>query len=254
MTDANAIAERVASPPAVEVQGRNVSFPVVVREAASASATFLVDAALARQLLPAPELDVVELWPGRALFSLACIDYVDNDLGDYDEVSLALFVRERAAPRGIPYLGAALDLLRSRVSTFIFWLPVNQGFTREAGEKMWGFPKTLERIRFEREGSRVACSLESEGRHVLTLSMPATGARDLPESRLTTYTRWNDRTCRTEFRSHSREVGFHTGGVDLELGDHPMAQTLAALGLPRRPLFAVWMGHMQASFGPPEPL
>jgi hypothetical protein len=79
--------------------------PVVVRDATSAASTYLVDARTARTLLPGPELDVVELFPGRALLSVACIDYRDNDLGDYNEVSLAFFVRERRAAAGIPYLG-----------------------------------------------------------------------------------------------------------------------------------------------------
>jgi len=66
--------------------GREVRMPVVVRDAASGAATYLVSAAAARRLLPGPELDVVELLPGRAVLTLACIDYRDNDLGDYNEV------------------------------------------------------------------------------------------------------------------------------------------------------------------------
>jgi hypothetical protein len=101
-----------SAPARYTFQGRTVTMPVVVRDATSAAATYLVDARAARALLPGPELDVVELVPGRALLSVACIDYRDNDLGDYNEVSLAFFVRERRAPAGIPYLGTALDVLR----------------------------------------------------------------------------------------------------------------------------------------------
>src|SRR5262245_50312182 len=96
--------------------GREVTMPVVVRDAASGAATYLVSSAAARRLLPGPELDVIELLPGRALFSIAAIDYRDNDLGDYNEVSLALFVRERGAPAGVPYAGAVLDLARNRIA------------------------------------------------------------------------------------------------------------------------------------------
>jgi len=81
-----------APEPRYVIDGRPVAMPVVVRDATSAAATFVVRSAAARRLLPGPELDVVELAPGRALFTIACIDYRDNDLGDYDEVSLALFV------------------------------------------------------------------------------------------------------------------------------------------------------------------
>jgi len=239
---------------AVEVQGRRIRFPVTVRDACSGSATWLVDAAAARRLLPAPDLDVVELLPGRALFSLACIDYRDNDLGDYNEVSLALFVREKAVPRGIPWLGTALDLLRSRVSTFIFWLPVDQGFTREAGERIWGFPKTVETIDFDHAGVRARCTLTAGGRHVLTFSMPRGGERSLPENSMLTYTRQGGRTMRTRFVSVSAGVGFHRRGIELSLGDHPMSETLRGLGLPRAPLFGVWMENMRATFEAPRTL
>lgn len=238
----------------LEIQGRRVDYPVTVRNAASASATYVVDAAAARALLPAPDLDVVEILPGRALFSLACIDYIDNDLGDYNEVSLALFVRERSAPRGVPYLSAMIDFLRGRVHTFIFWLPVNQGFTREVGETMWGFPKTIEKIDFDHSGERATCRLESGGLHVLTFSMPRKPGRDLPPNDMTTYTRMQGSTFATRFVSTSRGVGFARGSVNLELGDHPMAAKLRTLGLPKKPMIAMWMEHMHATFDEARPL
>lgn len=240
--------------PGVVIQGRRVDYPVTVREAASASATYVVDAAAARALLPAPDLDVVEILPGRALFSLACIDYIDNDLGDYNEVSLALFVRERSAPRGVPCLSTMLDFLRGRVHTFIFWLPVNQAFTREAGETMWGFPKTVEKIDFDHSGPIATCRLESQGRHVLTFSMPRKPGRDLPPNEMNTYTRMQGRTFATRFVSTSRGVGFARGGVSLELGDHPFTEKLRRLGLPKKPAMAMWMEHMHATFDKARPL
>src|SRR5437870_4061703 len=95
-------------------EGRAVTLPVAVRDAASAAATYLVRTAAARRLLPDPALDVVELLPGRALFSIAAIEYRDNDLGDYHEVSLAFFVRERRARPAAPYSGPALEPGRNR--------------------------------------------------------------------------------------------------------------------------------------------
>ena len=220
----------------VVIQGRRVDYPVTVREAASASATWLVDAAAARALLPAPDLDVVEILPG------------------YNEVSLALFVRERSAPRGLPYVSTMLDFLRGRVSTFIFWLPVDQAFTREAGETMWGFPKTIENIDFDHAGSTARCRLESEGRHVLTFSMPRRPGRDLPPNEMTTYTRMQGRTFATRFVSTSKGVGFARGGVELTLGDHAMSDKLRTLGLPKKPMMAMWMEHMHATFDEARPL
>jgi hypothetical protein len=235
-------------------QGRTVTMPVVVRDAASAAATYLVAAGPARALLPGPELDVVELLPGRALFSIACIDYRDNDLGDYNEVSLALFVRERGAPAGIPYVGAALDVLRGRAATWIWKLPVDQSFTCEAGRGIWGFPKTVERIDFEDVGEQRRHRLAMDGRDVLTFTAARGGGRRLPDMEMVTYGWIDGRLHRTRFVSGAEGVGIRLGGAALTLGDHPLAGELRGLGLPARPLMTVWMEHSHARFDAPEPV
>jgi hypothetical protein len=251
-----AISRPASAPPtgSYVFQGRTVTLPVVVRDAASAAATYLVPVAAARKLLPGPELDVVEVLPGRSLFSIACIDYRDNDLGDYDEVSLALFVRPRGARAGIPYLGTVVDFLRSRVATYIYKLPVNQSFTCEAGRGIWGFPKTVEDIAFRDAGERRECQLAMDGRHVLTFSVRRHGTRTLPDTPMVTYSYVDGSLHRTAFTSGARGVGIRPGGADLALGDHPLADELRALGLPKRALLSVWMAHTHARFDGPEPV
>ncbi len=237
-----------------EIQGREVRLPAVVREARAGSATYLVSAAAARRLLPDPALDVAELLPGRALASLAVIDYIDNDLGDYNEVSISLFVRERSAPRGLPFLGTALDMARGRLGTYIDWLPVNQSFTRQAGCGIWGFPKTEEEIRFDYAAKRATCTLVAEGKPVLTLSVPRGGARTLPDQKLVTYTMLEGSLHRVCFVSGADGFGVGLGGAELSLGSHPYADRLRSLGLPRRALMTSWMERMHGRFEAPEKL
>jgi hypothetical protein len=232
--------------------GREITMPVVVRDASSAAATYLVSARAARALLPGRELDVVELLPGRAVLTIACIDYRDNDLGDYNEVALALFVRRRAEPRGVPWVGAAIDLARSRLATYIHRMPVDQRFTCAAGRGIWGFPKTVEEISFEDRGGRRACRLAMDGRHVLTLTTGRGGRRVLPDVEMATYSYIDGALHRTRFVSGAEGVGVRLGGADVALGDHPVADELRALGLPRRALMTVWMEHSHARFEAPE--
>jgi hypothetical protein len=232
-------------------EGRTVTLPCVVRDAASGAATYLVDAAAARRLLPHAGLDVVELLPGRALFSIASIDYRDNDLGDYNEISLALFVRERAAPRGMPVLGAALDFLRGRLPTFILRLPVNQRFTCEAGRGIWGFPKVVSEIEIA-HGERMRCTWHADGQRVFTFSLPRGGRARMPERELATYTCLGGVLHRTRFVSGAEGVGFRVGGATLDLGTHPVAEELRGLGLPKRALLSVWMEKMHGRFEAPQ--
>jgi len=228
--------------------------PVEVRDASTATATFVVSATAARDLLPGPELVPVEIFPGRTLFSVAAIDYRDNDLGDYDEVSLALFVREARAPRGVPYVGTVLDFVRGRVATYIWKLPVNQSFTRDAGAGIWGFPKTVDVIDIDDTGGTRRARLVMDGRHVLTFSAPAAGSRTMPDTETVTYTYVDRRLHTTRFTMGASDVGFALGGATLVLGDHPIADDLRRLGLPRRAVMSMWMGRQHGRFDAPIPV
>lgn len=242
-------------PPVFTIQGRPVGFPVCVRDASSGTAMYLVRSDAVRRLLPGAALDVVEILPGRTLVSLGAIDYRDNDLGDYNEIAVVFFVRERRASPGLPWVGALLDLARQRIATYIHRLPVNQSFTREAGCRIWGFPKTLDEIEIETPPGRFLCTWVKDGRHVFTFSVPRRGARRLPEVALTTYTFIEGVPHRTRFTSGAEGMGVgFFGGAELRLGDHPIADELRGLGLPRRPLMTTWMEHMRARFDPPEKL
>jgi len=247
-------AAALQSQPSYVFQDREVTLPVFVRKASSSTATYLVSAEAARRIVPTERLDVVEVLPGKTLFSVACIDYLDNDLGDYNEVSLAFFVRERETPAGFPYVGAAFDFVRNRLATYIHRLPVNQSFTCDAGCGIWGFPKTVEEIDIDYADGRSSCTLECDGQHVLTFSAPHGGTRTLPDAEMTTYTYIDGVLHRTTFASGADDVGITMGGAELELGDHQIAAELRSLGLPKRPLMSVWLGTMYGRFDAPVPL
>lgn len=244
----------IAQEGAYVFEGIEVSLPVIVRKARAAAATFVVPTKAARALLPDGELEITEFAPGRTLFTLGAIDYLDNDLGDYNEVSMAFYVRPRGAPRGIPYVGAWSDFLAGRASTYIHRLPVDQSFTCAAGRGIWGFPKTIERIDFEVDGDRAQCRLEMDGRHVLTLQAPRHGGRTLRDTAMTTYSYIDGILHATAFRSGADGVGFSRGGAQLVLGDHPIANELRELGLPKPTLVSVWMEHMRGRFEAPRPV
>lgn len=231
-----------------ELEGRGMDLPCIVREASSFTATFLVPTSAAQALLPDDALTLLEFVPGRTLLSLACIDYVDNDLGDYQEVSIAFFVRESRHRQRLGYLGAWRDFMRGRIATYIHRLPVNQSFTCEAGRQLWGFPKTVEDIEFFVEEARVACSLRMDGQKVFSLSAKAGGKAKIPETAMRTYSYIDGVLHVTPFQSSASEVGFGLGNMELELGDHPVADELRSLGLPKRPLMTLWMGHMRGRF------
>lgn len=225
----------------VEVLGRQVALPVEVRVARSAAATFLVPHAAASRLMAGTGLEPKRLPGGRAICILALVQYVDNDLGPYNEVAFTIAVGARSG---------------NRPGAYIHQLPVDGEFTCAAGRGIWGFPKWLADIDLEIEDHRAHCRLEHEGALVLELDIRA---RHLPlparPMAMSGYAHLDGVTRRTPFESRATGVRGGPGGVSLELGSvHPMTQQLRDLGLPKRAVASSVIGNMAATFGPAEVL
>jgi len=220
--------------------------PVEVRDASVAAATFLVPAGPVQRLIADTGLEVASVLGGRAMCSLAAIDYKDNDLGDYNELAVAFMVRphDHAGQNG-----------RSRMAPYIHRLPVDQSFTCEAGRSIWGFPKWVTSIEIRDEVGVCSTVLIEEGRHVLTFSVRRSfgvpfPSRELP---LQAYSFADGVVRRTPWLTRSSGVRGRPGGAVVVLGDgHPMADELRSIGLPRRAVMASTVARMQATFGEAE--
>ena len=224
------------------IEGRTVTMPVVVRDASAGTAMFEVDAAAAQDLLPGDAFTVVESSPGRAQLNIATIDYRDNDLGDYHEVGITLFVTPRTS---------------GEAGTFITHLPVDQKFTCAAGRGIWGFPKSVEDIAVVYGDDTVATTLRMDGELVLRLILPRGGTDTLPQTPMTTYTYIDGVPHATEFAQGGAgsQVLVGSDGVELELGTHKVADQLAALGLgPSPAILSTWTEHMRGTFSAPTPV
>jgi hypothetical protein len=223
----------------VEVLGRQVTLPVEVREARSAAATFLVRHDAAARLMAGTGLEPKRLPGGRAVCIIAAVQYVDNDLGPYNEVAMCLAV---GAARGLP--GGA----------YIHQLPVDGEFTCAAGRGVWGFPKWLADIEIRIDDAGFRCHLAHEGEMILDLHVRSRPA-PLPSkpAEMSAYARLDGTTRCTPFTSRATGVRGGPLGVRLAVGDrHPMAQDLRSLGLPKRALMSTTIGNMAALFGEPE--
>jgi hypothetical protein len=221
------------------IQGQPVTLPVEVRDAVVSAATFAVDGAAAQRLVDPTGLQVRRIPGGRALCSVAVVDYRDNDLGRYHEVALALLVKPHDASKG--------------VGAYIHQLPVDGAFTCEAGRTIWGFPKFMADapITEDGRGGRTV-RLAVDGRLVLALTVKR---RPLPlPGRPATAPAYSflDGVLRcTSWEVRPSAVRGGPGGARLEVGTgHPMAEDLRALGLPKRALFSSTVGRMEATFGP----
>ena len=223
-----------------DVLGQTVTMPVEVRDGTNATVMYDVPLEAAQALAPAG-FEVIETEPGRAQFALALVDYQDNDLGTYLEIGTIFFVRpEGGGPDG----------------NFITHLPVTEQFTCVAGNQIWGFPKSVERIEVTNDESTSRWTLEMDGELVLDVTLPRGGTDEMPPMQLVSYTLINGIPHRTPFTQGGASTGLFFGAdVTLTLGSHPIAKELAGLGLPDAPVvLTTWTERMSATFGEPEPL
>ena len=219
-----------------EIQGQAITFPMEVEELRAATVLWSVPAAAAAALLPGNAFEVVEVAPGTAQLVMAAVDYVRNPWGDYDELNLGFLARPAGAPAEV-------------IGSFVYRMPVNQAFTCEAGNKVMGFPKTVEDLTATYPDATVSFRLAMGGRHVLTLTLPRAAPMGEPERiEATSYSYLDGVPYGTDL---SMDMG--TGFVDaadvvLELGDSPVADELRSLGLPCAPDVAIWGEGLGATF------
>lgn len=221
----------------VEVLGQTVRLPVEVRTARSAAATFLVRHDAARRLMAGTGLEPKRLPGGRAACILAVVQYVDNDLGPYNELAVSIAV------------GATED---APAGAYIHQLPVDGEFTCAAGRGIWGFPKWLADFDLSIDDSRAHCRLSQDGQLIVDLVI-STRLLPLPSKpmEMSAYAHLDGVTRRTPFTARATGVRGGPLGVRLSVGDeHPVAVELRRLGLPKRALMSSVIGNMAATFGP----
>ena len=199
-------------------------------------ASFLVRREPVVRLLDGTGIEPSKLPGGRTMCIIAAVQYIDNDLGPYDEVAMCFPMSKGDAQQS---------------GAFIHQLPVNGAFTLAAGRGIWGFPKWMADIDLTFGPKGMHCRLSEDGRLVLDLTVKPRRL-PVPSKPLETsaYAHIDGVTRRTAFTSRATGVKGGPFGARLEVGtDHPMALELRSLGLPKRPAMSSIIGNMAATFG-----
>ncbi|GIH74457.1 acetoacetate decarboxylase family protein [Planobispora longispora] len=234
------------------IQGRAVAMPVRIRHATVCTAAYLVRADAARAVIAYSGMDVAEVLPGRTVCSLAFVDYVDGDLDAYHEFGVTFMVRPPeagpAARKG-PVKSLA-GLRRSGAGVFVHWLPVDQGFTLEAGRTIWGFPKELATIDLRLSSPYKRCVVRKDDRLVIDMlvkpGVPVTAAG--ATFSLDAYSHLDGVTRRIPWTVSPRGIRVRPGGALVRLGNHPVARELSELGLPKRAVMTAGFARVAMSF------
>lgn len=219
--------------------------PVQVRTARQHMAMFSVDADAAQRMIDYSGLRVCRYRPGRAVVVLMLMHYLDSDLGQYLEYGTNVMVN----PPGSNASG--LRALQS-AGAFIHHLPVDQAFTLEAGRAIWGYPKVMADFTV-RDGRQFGFDVGIDGQLAVGMEfrpgLPVPAAFTARPQVHPTYSHLAGVTRETAGEMRLSGVRYRPGGVRLWLGDHPYANELASLGLPKRALVSSSVENVQMTFG-----
>lgn len=203
-----------------------------------------MDADAAQQMIDYSGLRVCRYLPGRAVVILMLVRYVDGDLGQYHEFGTAVMVN----PPGSDARGPRA--LRS-AAAFIHHLPVDQEFTLEAGQTIWGFPKVMADFNV-RDGRQFGFDISVDGQ--LVAGMEFRPGLPVPPSFISrpqvlhAYSHRDGVTREIPWEMSLSGVRYRLGGARLWLGDHPYAKELASLGLPKRALVSGSVDNVEMTF------
>jgi hypothetical protein len=196
---------------------------------------FSADLDAVRATLPSDELEPVTVVGGRATIAIVGYNYLDTTIGSYGEVAVSALVVHGRRP--LPLLPALLESDYAGFGALVLHLPVTHRIARDAGRGQWGFTKFVADMAFENTPEHHRCRLSEQGDHILTLKVAKGGMFARDERPLTTYSVKEGDLIRTIIP----QVGAYRWwprckDSSLELGNHPVAQSLKDLDLSPRPL------------------
>jgi hypothetical protein len=226
------------------IAGTVLTMPVKIRKANQHMAMFSVDADAAQQLIDHSGLQVCRYLPGRAIVVLMLMHYIDGDLGQYLEYGTNVMVNPPGSNASGP---RALQHARA----FIHHLPVDQAFTLEAGQTIWGYPKVMADFTV-RNGRQFGFDVSIDGQLAVGMEfqpgLPISTAITSREQVYRTYSHRDGVTRETLGHTSLTGVRYRLGGARVWLGDHSYAKELASLGLPKRVLVSSSVANVKMSF------
>ncbi len=215
-----------------EQAGRKFKLPVFYYDNTSITAIYTASTRKVKELLPHPAMNPIEMFPGRCLVAFTAFEYRKTDIDPYNEFSIA-FLITFGKPQ-VPGLTAVWQLAQRCFTAYVWKLPVTTEIARFGGVELYGYPKFLADITFEKGKEWIECSLSEKGEPILSLKgkiLPTTRGKI---TRFVTYSIVDEVPVTAnvvvdplEF-AQSRE----SQAATLQLGaSHPVAEALRAIEL-----------------------
>lgn len=219
--------------------GQAARLPIFYYDGNAMSAVFPARLGALRRLMPDPRMVPARLAPGVGAVGVTCFEYLDTDIGPYNELAVSVILDGVPGLPNLPGLALLSSLRNRRLHAYVWHLPVTTEIALRSGRELWGYPKFVADIGFDQVGGRRGCRLSEHGEHILTLAGDRIEANRSEQVRLFSHL-WMDRQPQgSEFAINAVQLGLsHRPGVaELTLGEHhPVAVGLRDVLLSRHPV------------------
>jgi len=256
------------APSPLELDGgvtKNYLFPTFYSDVTCSIGIFLCDYEAAVSLMPDSRMKPVRMTRGRSLVTLASYIY-RNVMGipPYNEVAMTIpvMVDSWLNPPVVPMILNAF----SGFGFYVFGMPVTSMENKIRGNRIWGLPKTLNRIDISEDGDECTTVVyeEDDATPCLTVRVPTAGSPTQFDVGNNIYSVLDGRLLRgrTRFKGTfavTKNLGqlFAKGGTPeracLEIGEGPSAEHLRRLRIERVPFQFRFSRSMNACFDLPDP-
>lgn len=241
----------------LNLDSHEVKLPIFYYDGSAMTGMFPAKLSALRGFLPDPRFKAARIAPGVGLMSITCFEYVDTDIGPYNELAIAI-------PLNVPYYRPNLPLRAlveaqktGQLHAFVHHLPVTTEVALVSGKRLWNYPKFVAEIDFSEIGTQRSCRLAEGKEHILTMTRERISTGAATSNQVFSHL-WHERQPqRSEFKLRSASAGqtARRGTAQLELGgNHPISLELRKALLSTKSIAAQWSTGLEGILYGPEHL
>lgn len=224
--------------------------PVRLTNSLLINAAFPLPSNHVRPLLPAQAgLNLVEVFPGRAVLVISFALYRESPFGSYAEAVLALMASHE---KTVPVMTLAMLTQASRYPAYVLHMLLDNAEAQHRGIELWALPRQLARVEINEQPGQDTCSASLDGQLVVQMVAERPEMNRSRSMQVESYSLRGDALLHTVMQCQAQAYGRNQGGgASIIWGDHPIGQQFGAMEISTLPLMVRYYDRMQAVLGAP---
>jgi hypothetical protein len=223
----------------VKMGAYDINMPIFYRAMSGLGVYILAPISEIKSFLPSGRMHPFRVTPWHCIITITASEYKETDIGSYNQVSIGVpFMLDRISP----VMTGILHKPPEHPMIYMLYLPVTTETARVTGLEMANYPEFLADISFNRGDQWTSCTVDAEGKNILTLAGRKISLKPSLRERVYPITLQQDRLLRSEFNLSECESGISKkkSDVQLEFGNHPIGSKLKELNLGRVLAYQYW--------------